>query len=54
MEEKKKGCSSCGNKKFPALEFTKKEKAAAIIAVVIVFFTFYGMVSLVKDIISIF
>jgi hypothetical protein len=54
MEEKKKGCSSCGKKKFPEFEFSKKEKVGAIIAVSIIFFAFYGMVSLVKDIISIF
>lgn len=53
MEQGKKGCSSC-NKKSNGIEFTMREKTYAIIAVVIIFFTFYGMVELVKDIISIF
>ena len=54
MEKEKKGCSSCNKKKPVDMEFSPREKAYAAVAVVIVFFTFYGMVSLVKDIISIF
>jgi len=52
MEQVKKGCSSCNKKKTVGMEFSTREKTYDAIAVVIVFFTFYGMVSLVKDIIS--
>jgi hypothetical protein len=54
MEQEKKGCSSCNKKKSVDMEFSSREKTYAAIAVAIVFFTFYGMVALVKDIISLF
>jgi hypothetical protein len=53
MEQEKKGCSRC-SKNEGGFEFTAKEKIYSGIAVVIVFFTFYGIIELVKDIISIF
>jgi hypothetical protein len=53
MEKEKKGCSSC-NKNSKGFEFGTREKIYSGIAIIIVFFTFYGMIELVKDIISLF
>lgn len=49
----KKGCNSCGKSKR-GLEFSKTEKIYGAVAVVIVFFTVYGIIELVRDIISLF
>ena len=53
METEKKGCSRCG-KNGGTFEFSRKEKIYAGIAVAIVFFSVYGVIEFVKDIISLF
>jgi len=53
MEQEKKGCNSCG-KSQRGLEFTKREKILAGVAVVILFLTVYGIIELAKGIISLF
>ena len=49
----KKGCNSCGKSKR-GLEFSKREKILAGVAVAILFFTVYGIIELTKSIISLF
>ena len=53
MGQEKKGCNSCG-KSQRGLEFTKREKILAGVAVVILFLTVYGIIELAKGIISLF
>lgn len=49
--QEKQGCTSCKRKKF---ELNQSEKNLAWIAVGLIFFSIYGIVSLINDIISLF
>ena len=53
MEQEKKGFSRCG-KNAEGFQFTRREKIYSGIAIFIVFFTVYGVIELIKNIISIF
>lgn len=51
--EEKKSCSSCKNKR-EGFVLSKQEKNYVYASIGIIFFTVYGIIQLVKDIISLF